>query len=104
MSTWQKRPPKRWAAATVVFVAFTAVLASPWAIGTAAAAPNTLTVNAGSQNQNLPVGSTATFHLTYTGPDSSVYYTITNSSPAHTTNYPNDVAPSSQLCDANPTG
>lgn len=104
MTTRHKRPPRRWVAATVVTGAVTAVLASPLAIGTAAAATGTLTVDSASQNQNLPTGSTATFHLTYTGANDALYYTITNSSPARTTNYPNDVAPASHLCTATPTG
>jgi len=104
MITWQKRPPRRWAAAAVVTGAVTAVLASPLAIGTAAAATGTLTVDSASQNQNLPTGSTATFHLHYTGGNDAIYYTITNSSPARTTNYPGDVAPASHLCNATPTG
>ena len=69
MNSWQKRPAKRWAAAAVVIGSVSAVLASPLALGTAAAAPVsgiTIGTPPNPVPSTSPATATATVPATYT--------------------------------------
>ncbi|HWC33776.1 MAG TPA: Ig-like domain-containing protein [Mycobacteriales bacterium] len=86
MSSWQKRPPRRWAAAAVVIGSVSAVLASPLALGTAFAAAQTvsgITVTTTSASAASGAGATATVSGTYTASadgtaPTNIEYTVTN--------------------------
>jgi len=73
----------RWAAGALVIGSTTAVLAAPFAAGTALAAAATIpassvTINTADQNQNVAAGNTITIHGTYapTNSNAVIMYTV----------------------------